>query len=132
MPIFRSFLRVCLVWLLRAVALRCCLYWIVLVVCWISAVDAWPLSHQLPTSAPTAVWTWQTVSSGFSPPQPLSRAGQEQVADARQDQVSLEAEPTTAFPLVEPDFADTQRLFARTTSSTIRLETSITISASSD
>jgi len=104
MPSFRSFLRFCLVWLLRAVAMRCCQCWISLAVCSINAVDARPLSHHERTSTPTAVWTWQTVRSGFFPPQLFTNSGQEQVAHAGENQVSLQTEPATALPLIESDF----------------------------
>ncbi len=81
----RSFLRVRLMWALRVAALRCCQCWMVLAVASISAWEARPLSHQLRTRPLTAVWTWQTVNSGFFFPQLVFRAGQEQVADTSQD-----------------------------------------------
>ncbi len=80
---FRSFLSVRLRCDLRASALRCCQCWMMLAVCSMSVGEARPLSHQLSTSAPTAAWTWQTVTSGFFPPHPLSATSQEQVTDAR-------------------------------------------------
>lgn len=67
MPISRSFRRVRLMWLLRALALSCWVVWMHLAVCSISLAEARPLSHQDRTSAPTAVWTWHTVNSGFFP-----------------------------------------------------------------
>ena len=103
MPICRSFLRVRFWWLLRAVAWRCCQCWIVLAVCSMSLVDARPLSHQLRTNEPVAVWTWHTVNSGFFPPQLFADSSQEQVTHAGENQVSLEPQPPAAFPLVEPD-----------------------------
>jgi hypothetical protein len=104
MSIFRSFFRVRLMWQRRAVALRCCQCWIVLAVALINATDARPLSHQLRTSDPIAVCTWHTVSSGFFFPQFLADSHHEQVAHRCQDQVSLQSQPVTPFPLIEPDF----------------------------
>ena len=52
-----------------AVALRCCQCWMVWAVCSISVGEARPLRHQLGSSAASASWTWQTVSSGFFFPQ---------------------------------------------------------------
>ena len=103
MPICRSFLRARLWWHLRAVALRCCQCWIVLAVCSMSVVDARPLSHQLRTNEPMAVWTWQTVNSGFPPPHFFADSSQEQVTHAGENQVALESQPPAAFPLVEPE-----------------------------
>ena len=103
MPIFRSFLCLDLTWLLRAWALRCWLYWIVPAVCSINLAEARPPSHQERTSEPTAVWTWQTVSSRFFFPQLFPDGCQKQVTDARKNQMAFESEVASPFPLVEAD-----------------------------
>ena len=41
-------------------------------------------------SAAVAVWTCGSVHAGFFPPQPLGLAGEEQVADLRDQQMSFE------------------------------------------
>ena len=98
MPIFRSFLRVRLVWHLRAVALRCCQCWISPAAASISAAHTLPLSQQLCTNAAAAICTWHTVRSGFFPPQLLANPGQEQVAHRGEDQVPFQSQPAAAFP----------------------------------
>ncbi len=103
MPFCRSFLRVLLMWLLRASALRCCVYWIVLAVCFNSLADARPLSHQLCTRADTASCNWYMVNSEFFPPQAVTSAGQKQIADARQNQVPFQSNVATAFPGIQAD-----------------------------
>ena len=50
-----------------------------------------------------AVWTWQTVNSGFPPPHFFADSSQEQVTHAGENQVALESQPPAAFPLVEPE-----------------------------
>src|SRR5712692_1101884 len=45
--------------------------------------------------------TWQTVHSGFFPPQLLAHFCQEQVADVRENQMALEAKPATPLPMIE-------------------------------
>ncbi len=52
-------------WDLRAVALRCWVFAMMLAVCSTSLLEARPPSHQLRTSEPTAVWTWQMVNTIF-------------------------------------------------------------------
>ena len=47
----------------------------------------WPSRHHRRTSVRVAVRTWATVRSGFFPPVLLSEFGQEQMADAGQDEV---------------------------------------------
>ena len=41
-------------------------------------------------SAAVAAWTCGSVHSGFFPPQPLSLAGEEQVADLRDEEMSFQ------------------------------------------
>ena len=48
--------------------------------------------------------TWQTVHSGFFPPQPLGVVGEEQVAHGAQNQMPLQTEPA-AFPMIQSDFS---------------------------
>src|SRR5690242_6471800 len=62
-------------------------------------------SHQDWTTALVARWTWQTVTSGYFYPQPLTGDGEEQIADRSQYQVPLQACPSSAFPMAQPDFA---------------------------
>lgn len=90
-------------WLLRASVLRCCVYWIVLAVCSNSLAEARPLSHQLCTRADTASCNWDMVNSDFFPPQTVTSAGQEQIADARQNQVPLQSDVAAAFPGIQAD-----------------------------
>jgi hypothetical protein len=104
MPFFRSFLRVVLVCEARDTAMRRCQCWISSAALLTNAVRRAPLSHQLRTSAFTAICTWHTVRSGFFPPQLLADPREEQVADRTEDQVSLQSQPTPTFPLVKPDF----------------------------
>src|SRR5579872_3293609 len=105
MPSSRSFRHVFLVWLLRAWALRRCWYVILAAVFFSSRSDAArPLSHQDCTNAAVAVWSWHTVNSRFFPPL-LSHAGQEQVTDRRQNQVSFQPQVTPALVLVQADLA---------------------------
>ena len=45
--------------------------------------------------------TWQTVHSGFFPPQLLASSCQEQVANGRENQMALEANPATTLPMIQ-------------------------------
>jgi len=105
MPISRSFRRVRLMWLLRALALSCCVACISSAMCSISAGEARPLSHHDCTSPPTAVWTCRTVNSGFFPPKLLMDLGKEQMADRGQHQVAFQARVPPALVVVQPQLA---------------------------
>src|SRR5262245_24776039 len=105
MPSARSFRRVAFVWLLRACDRRCCAYRLSSAACWYSRIQARSDCHQLRTTAAIAVCTWQTVSSGFFPPQVLMDPRQEQVAHRREDQVTLQALIPSAFVVVQPQLA---------------------------
>ena len=104
MPSARNLFRVRFVWLLRATALRRWCHAIFL------AAFASNFSSargddkpQERISAATAVCSWQTVSSGFSPPLFLSHPRQEQVAHRRQNQVAFQSQVTAAFVLIQAD-----------------------------
>src|SRR5579862_1054740 len=62
-------------------------------------------SHQDWTTALVARWTWQMVTSGFFPPQPLTGGREEQVTDRSQYQVSLQTRPASSFPMTQPYLA---------------------------
>ena len=57
---------------------------------WARLREQRPRRVQTGTRAAVAVRTWQTVKPGFSPPMGLSELGQEQVAEAAEDQVPLD------------------------------------------
>jgi len=88
-PSRRSFRFVALVWLARAWALRRWWYCIVSAVRWNKRSVEIGSSHQDWTTALVARWIWQTVTSGFFPPQPLAGDREKQVTDRSQYQVSL-------------------------------------------
>src|SRR3989304_535683 len=57
------------------------------------------------TRIAVAVRTWQSVRSGFFPPMLLVELGQEQVADATEDQVPLDRPALAGLEVVQPQFA---------------------------
>src|SRR5713101_6375248 len=61
--------------------------------------------YRLWIRASATIRTWQTVHSGFFPPQLLARFCQEQIANARENQMAFQAEPATAFPMIESHLA---------------------------
>src|ERR1700734_2335907 len=89
----------------RARAFRCWWYWSRSATRLISVSADWRSSHQLWTMASTAACTWHTVTSGFFFLQPLAAFCEEQVADRREDEVPLQADPPAAFPMIQPHFA---------------------------
>src|SRR5947208_3163316 len=101
MPNSWSRRRVRLRWLVRAIALRRC------VRCSSAAVrstnwgDGRWSSHQYGINAARAVCTWHSVNSGFSPPEVLAGAGQEQVADGAERQVPFQSHIAAAFVVVQ-------------------------------
>src|SRR5258708_1123750 len=104
MPSLRSRCLVRLVWLLRAWALRACVYWISWEPCSRSWLVAASSSHHDRTRADTAVCTWHTVSSGFFPPQVRMNFGQEEVAYGTEDPVPFQAHVFSPFVMVQTDF----------------------------
>ncbi len=106
MPSSRNLRRVRLVWLLRAAAFRFCAHAIFLAAFASTlSFDRRDLNPQHRTNAAIAVCSWQTVSSGFFPRPFLSHTRQEQVAQATEDQVSLQAQVAPALILVQSDLA---------------------------
>src|SRR5271165_957106 len=105
MPMFRKMRRVRLVWQRRAQALRRCARWSTCAVCSSNFADTRRLIHHDRISAETAVWTWHTVNSDFSPPQPLFGDGQEQVTYRAEDQVAFEPRIASSFVMVQTDLA---------------------------
>src|SRR5436305_1048509 len=103
MPTACSRRRVRLVWHRRARALRRCARWISSDVRSSSFVGGVRSNHQNGISAATAVCTWHSVSSGFSPPELLPYPRQEQVTHAAQDQVAFQPPVPPALVLVQPD-----------------------------
>src|SRR5215469_10067175 len=106
MSISRNRFRVRLMWLLRALALRCCAHVIFRAAfsrSW--SCDRRDVSPQERTNAAIAVCNWQTVSSGFFPPPFLTHSRQEQVAHAAEDQVSFQSQVTPSLVLVQTDLA---------------------------
>src|SRR5271165_3973309 len=104
MPSARNLFRVRFVWLLRATALRRWCHAIFLAALASSFSSArGDDKPQDRTSAAMAVCTWQTVSSGFSPPLFLSHPRQEQVAHRRQNQVAFQSQVAAAFVLIQAD-----------------------------
>ena len=94
-----------LVWLSRAWALRHWWYCMVSAVRWNNfSVDAGSSHHDW-TTALAARRIWETVTSGFFPPQPLAGNRQKQVTDRGQYQVPLQARPCAPFPMTQPHFA---------------------------
>src|SRR5437870_3493580 len=104
MPSSRSLRRVRFTWLFRAWAFRRCAQVIFLAaLASSSSFDRRDDNPQQRTSAATAVCSWQTVSSGFFPPQVLSQPRQEQITYRRDDQVTLQPQVTSALVLVQPN-----------------------------
>jgi hypothetical protein len=64
-----------------------------------------PPRIQIGTRAAAAAWTWATVRSGFFPPVPLAKLGQEQVADGAQDEVPPDRPPLADLEVVHPELA---------------------------
>ena len=90
MPRRCSSRRRALVWLSRAVRLRCWVYWMVLAARCRRAGRSSGLRDQVSMRALAAVRTWQSVISGFFPPQPLALLGKEEMADLGDQQVSAD------------------------------------------
>src|SRR5512135_2528025 len=106
MPRSRSLCRVRFTWLLRARALRRCAQLIFLAALASSfSCDGRDDNPQQRTSAATAVCSWQTVSSGFFPPEFLAHPRQQQVTHRRENQVALQPRVTPALILVQADLA---------------------------
>src|SRR5512142_970729 len=106
MPRSRSLCRVRFTWLLRARAFRRCAQLIFLAALASSfSCDGRDDNPQQRTSAATAVCSWQTVSSGFFPPEFLAHPRQEQVTHRRENQVALQPQVTPALILVQADLA---------------------------
>src|SRR6266446_1879759 len=101
MPTACSLRRVAFVWLLRAWARRLCAYWISSAACSYRRLQARPDCHQLRTTATTAVWTWQTVNSGFFPPKFLVYSRQKEVTHGREDKVPFQPQIATSFIMVQ-------------------------------
>src|SRR3954469_15760427 len=97
--------RVRLVWNRRAWALRRCARSISADVRSSNFLGGVRSSHQNGINAATAVCTWHSVSSGFSPPELLTHPRQEQVAEAAQDQVAFQPPVPPPLVLVQPDLA---------------------------
>src|SRR5262245_30832114 len=104
MPRCQSSWRVVLMWLRRAVAFRAWWYWISAAAASKSWTEPRPLSHQARTTAATAIWTWQTVNSGFFSRQFLPHPRQKQVTDRAQKQVPLQPHITPTLIMIQPDF----------------------------
>src|SRR5438309_6437378 len=103
MPRACSRRRVRLVWHRRATAPRHCARSISADVRSSNAFGGLRLNHQNGINAATAVCTWHSVSSGFSPPELLPHPRQEQVTDATEDQVAFQTPVASALVLVQPD-----------------------------
>src|SRR5439155_2916433 len=58
-------------------------------------------SCELRIKASATIRTWQTVHSGFFPPQSLASLCQEEVADGGQNQMAFQAKPAAALPMIE-------------------------------
>src|SRR5437773_9603364 len=61
-------------------------------------------NHKLLTTAATAVCTWQTVSSGFFPPQVLVDLGQEKMAHGAEDQMAFQTQVQAALIMIQAQF----------------------------
>ena len=59
------------------------------------------MSHQAGSNSATAVWIWQTVNSGFFPPQLLVDPRKEQVAYGADGQVAFQPRIATPFVVVQ-------------------------------
>src|SRR6516164_1119110 len=106
MPRSRSLCRVRLTWHLRASAFRTWAQVIFLAALASSFSFDWRDDNPEPwIRAATAVWSWQTVSSGFFPRPFLPHPGQEQVAHATEDQVTFQAQVPSPLILIQPDLA---------------------------
>jgi len=93
MPNSRSRRRLVLAWLRRERARRSWVSVMIAAARTRHVALACPVIQSDRTRAEVAVWTWQTVSSGFFPPPLLMDLGQEQVADGCKDQVSPQRPP---------------------------------------
>src|SRR6478736_1618480 len=105
MPRARSFCRVVFVWLLRACTRRFCAYRISSAACSRRRLQARTDCHQLQTTAAIALCNWQTVNSGFFPPQLLMHPRQEQIAHRGQNQVAFQTPITPTFVMVQAQLA---------------------------
>lgn len=97
--------RVCFVWHFRAVAFRRCVRASSATVRSISFADGRCSSHQYGINTPSAVCTWHSVSSGFSPPEFLPHPRQEQVADGTQSQMAFQPHILATLVVIQADFA---------------------------
>src|SRR5688500_10427719 len=104
MPAARSFRRVCRAWQRRAVALRCCVRWMIRLAFSSSRVRAPRLRPHDSTKALNAVLTWHAVSSGFFPPPALTHLHTEQVGQRHQPLVADHAHVTASLEVVEAQF----------------------------
>src|SRR6516165_8193806 len=106
MPRSRSLCRVRLKWHFRASAFRFSAQVIFLAALASSfSSDRRDANPQAWTRAATAVWSWQTVSSGFFPRPFLPHPRQEQVAHTTEDQVTFQAQVPSPLILIQPDLA---------------------------
>src|SRR6516164_2533417 len=106
MPRSPSLRRVRLKWLLRASAFRCSAQVIFLAALASSfSFDRREHNPQACTRAATAVWSWQTVSSGFFPRPFLPHPRQDQVANATEDQVTFQVQIPSSLILIQPNLA---------------------------
>ena len=106
MPRSRRLCRVRLKWLLRASAFRFSAQVIFLAA--LASTFSFDRREDKPqawTKAATAVWSWQTVSSGFFPRPFLPHPRQEQVTHATEDEVTFQAQIPSSLILVQPDLA---------------------------
>src|SRR5271165_2610038 len=106
MPSCSNSFTVVLVWLFRAWALRRWAYLILLAAFPSSFSTAFGSEiHQDRTKAAIAVWSWQTVSSGFFFCPFLSHACQEQVAYRRENQMAFQPQIAATLKLIQADLA---------------------------
>src|SRR6185312_3440511 len=99
-----SFLRVVRVWQRRASSLRCWVYFSsAMAASRINRAARLPKPHER-TKAAAAVLTWQTVSSGFFPPEFLVHLRQEQVAYRRNRLMPFQPQIRPPLEVVETQF----------------------------
>src|SRR4051812_23644286 len=106
MPSLCNASRVLLVWLFRAWASRRSAQ-VIFLAAFASSLssDCRDDNPQHRTKAADAVCSWQTVNSGFFPPEFLPRSRQEQVGHRREDQMAFQPQVAAALVLVQPDLA---------------------------
>ena len=91
-------------WLHAALAFRCCVNVNCALICSAYFREQRPPRAHKGASFAVAVRTWQRVRSGFFPPMPQAELTEKDMAQAAQDQVSLDRKKLTDLEVIHPQF----------------------------